>query len=98
MTEQEAVAKIAELMRTTVPAPPSGPTHIRKRAGKSLARQGYSHNHAAMFAGGYKDPMSETLCGAEATTHDLSWAETRHARNRAYVSCEACITNRTAAI
>lgn len=64
--------------------------HIRKRAGKSLGRPGYSHRHVAQFAGGYRDPMADTLCGAKATTYDESWADTRWAKNLAYVTCEAC--------
>jgi hypothetical protein len=32
----------------------------------------------------------KTLCGAPATDQDSSWAETRWASNRAYVTCTSC--------
>ena len=65
--------------------------HIRKRAGRSLGNQFYSHGHRAQFRASYVDPMSQTLCGAPATIADLSWAETRHAKARAFVACERCV-------
>lgn len=72
----------------------SAEIHIRKRAGRSLARPGYSHQHAAAMSGGYRDPMADTLCGAPSTDQDMSWAETRWPKNRAYVTCERCLAER----
>lgn len=72
-------------------------THIRKKAGRSLATRGYSHAHRAQFAGDYVDPQGQTLCGAEATTQDASWSETAWAKNRAHVTCERCVRLREAA-
>jgi hypothetical protein len=68
---------------------------IRKKAGPNLGDQYYSHAHRAKFAGGYRDPMAETLCGANATSYDMSWAETRYRKNRAHVECRRCIEIRT---
>lgn len=97
MSEEEAMSEVERIIaerdaeyerrRAEVEA---GPHHIRKRAGKNLGNQFYSHAHRAQFAGGYRDPMAETLCGEPATTVDLSWAETRYAKNLAYVTCERC--------
>ena len=65
-------------------------SHIRRKAGRSLGRPFYSHDHVTRFRAGYVDPRSLTLCGEPATTADMSWAETRWAKNLAYVTCEAC--------
>jgi hypothetical protein len=37
----------------------------------------------------------KTLCGDQPTDRDMSWAETRWAKNRAFVTCAACIDQRT---
>lgn len=65
--------------------------HIRKKAGPNLGNQYYSHNHRARFAGGYRDPQAETLCGATASNYDMSWAETRYPKGRQHVQCSRCI-------
>jgi hypothetical protein len=69
--------------------------HIRKRAGKRMGNQFYSHSHRAQFRAGYVDPQSQTLCGLEATIADLSWADTRSAKSRAYIACQRCVELRT---
>ena len=71
--------------------------HVRKRPGLSLGRPGYSHATIAARTGGYHDPAADTLCGEQAQTVDLSWADTRSQRSLAYVTCEACRTARAAA-
>jgi hypothetical protein len=70
--------------------------HIRKRAGRSLGNQFYSHSHRVRFREGHVDPQSQTLCGGDATIADLSWSETRHAKARTYVACHRCIELRVA--
>ena len=70
--------------------------HIRKRAGRSLGNQFYSHSHRARTRAGYVDPQSQTLCGGEATIADMSWAETRSAKALAYVACARCVEMRKA--
>ena len=65
--------------------------HIRKKAGPNLGNQYYSHATRAQLRGDYRDPQSETLCGAKATTFDMSWAEARHPKSREYVECHRCI-------
>ncbi|AAD17646.1 hypothetical protein TM4_81 [Mycobacterium phage TM4] len=70
--------------------------HIRKRAGRSLGNQWYSHQHRVQFIEGYVDPLSQTLCGADATIFDQSWADTRWPKHRAEVTCQACIDARLA--
>lgn len=65
--------------------------HIRKKAGTNFGNQFYSHRHRTQFMDGYRDPQSETLCGDAPTGYDMSWAETRFAKNRAYVECAQCI-------
>jgi hypothetical protein len=64
--------------------------HIRKRAGKNLGTQWYSHSHRVQFIEGYIDPMSQTLCGGEATIEDISWADARYPKQREYVACQRC--------
>ena len=71
--------------------------HIRKRAGRSLGNQFYSHSHRARFREGYVDPQSQTLCGGEATIADMSWADTRSAKSLAHVACVRCVEIRKAA-
>lgn len=70
--------------------------HIRKRAGRNLGNQFYSHSHRAQFRAGYVDPMTQTLCGGTATTQDMSWADTRWPKQRDYVACSRCIEIRCA--
>ncbi|WGI36159.1 hypothetical protein QDT91_29525 (plasmid) [Mycolicibacterium aubagnense] len=65
--------------------------HIRKKAGPNLGNQYYSHSTRMRFVGDYREPQSETLCGAKASNFDMSWAETRYPKNRAFVECERCI-------
>lgn len=65
--------------------------HIRRSAGPSLGRPGYSHRHVAQFRAGYVDPSSLTLCGAPSTGFDMSWAETRYPSSRAHVTCDRCL-------
>lgn len=69
--------------------------HIRKKAGRNLGNQFYSHRHRTQFLDGYRDPMSETLCGAAATQFDMSWADTRFKTARGHVECQDCLTLRT---
>lgn len=66
-----------------------GPMHIRRQASKEKrGNQWYK-------AGPYdQDPQRETLCGAPAG-FDLSWAETRWAKNLAFVTCDRCKELRT---
>jgi hypothetical protein len=59
---------------------------IRKKAGPNLGNQYYSHAHRAKFAGGYRDPMAETLCGADATSYDMSAEELLASNNRSISS------------
>ena len=59
--------------------------HIRKKALSRGPRQ--TRDTYGAFDG---DPQRRTLCGAASTTQDHSWAETRHAGPRVYVTCEAC--------
>lgn len=59
---------------------------IRKKAGPNLGNQYYSHAHRAKFAGGYRDPMAETLCGANATSYDMSAEELLASNNRSISS------------
>lgn len=68
--------------------------HIRRAAGPSLGRPGYSHRHVAQFRAGHVEPSSLTLCGAPATGFDMSWAETRYPKARAFVTCDACLAAR----
>lgn len=69
--------------------------HIRKKAGRSLGNQFYSHSHRTQFRDGYRDPMSETLCGASSTQFDMSWADARFEKARGYVECPDCLSLRT---
>jgi hypothetical protein len=70
--------------------------HIRKRAGKNLGTQWYSHKTRVQFIEGYVDPMSQSLCGGEPTIEDMSWADTRFAKGRDYIACQRCIEIRKA--
>lgn len=69
--------------------------HIRKKAGRNLGNQFYSHRHRVQFIEGYVDPMSQTLCGGGATIEDISWADGRYPKQREYVACQRCIEIRT---
>lgn len=97
MTDQEALAafEACEAEREAAyqarRASARANNHIRKRAGRSLGNQFYSHSHRAQFREGYVDPMSQTLCGGEATIEDMTWADTRWPKQREYVACPRCI-------
>lgn len=69
--------------------------HIRKKAGRNLGNNFYSHAHRTRFIEGYVDPQGQTLCGAPATQFDQSWADTRFPKSLAYVECASCIELRT---
>lgn len=102
MTDEEALAKFEafeaerEAAYQAKRAEARANNHIRKRAGKNLGNQFYSHRHRVQFIEGYVDPMSQALCGAQATIEDMPWAETRYPSGRAYVACRSCIDIRTA--
>jgi len=104
VTHDEMLARLEEIEaereaeRAAQMAEAQANCHIRKRAGKNLGNQYYSHTTRAQFRGDYVDPMSQTLCGGEATIADWSWADTRHASNRTYVACERCIEIRVAGL
>ena len=61
--------------------------HIRRKAAARGARQTRD-----TYWNSQGDPQGQTLCGAEATTSDASWAETRSPRGpaAAFVTCQAC--------
>lgn len=90
---EQQIREQDEAMRTRVPTE----VHIRKKAGRNLGNQYYSHAHRVQFAGDYHDPMADTLCGAQATIDDMAWADTQWAKNRAYVTCGACCEVRVTA-
>lgn len=59
------------------------PAHIRCRPRPQRGNQFYRDRSAS--------GSEKTLCGDPATTNDMSWSETRWARNRAFVTCSSCI-------
>jgi hypothetical protein len=61
-------------------------SHIRRRPRPARRSRWYLDRSA--------NGAEKTMCGASPTTQDMSWAETRWAKNRAYVTCEACINLR----
>lgn len=63
-------------------------THIRCRPRPSRGNQFYLDRSAS--------GSEKTLCGSPATDRDMSWAETRWATNRAFVTCGSCIDLRVA--
>jgi hypothetical protein len=66
-------------------------THIRKRVNPNRRRgDGFYTLKLSAAENG-----SQTLCGAEATTEDMGYGDTRHAKGLAYVTCEACKQIRT---
>ena len=74
--------------------------HIRKAARKTpwgLHGVRYYNYCRGMESGEIRDPQGETLCGAEATTDDTSWADTRWAKHLAYVDCAECVAVRETA-
>lgn len=64
--------------------------HIRRQASKE--RRGNQWYRAGAYD---QDPQRQTLCGAPPGL-DLSWAETRWAKNLAFVTCDKCKELRTA--
>lgn len=66
--------------------------HIRQKA----LRRGYHVTRDTYWNQRGSDPQGKTLCDAPSTTQDMSWAETRYPKDRAYVTCEACLSLRLA--
>lgn len=67
-----------------------GMTHIRHKAlprGYRVTRDTYWNERPS-------DPQGQTLCGAQSTTQDMSWAETRYPKSRAWVTCAECVSIR----
>lgn len=96
----EALARYEALQReqdAAMAATPATVQHIRKRAARYGPMSGprYFRLQRAIESGQVNDPQSQTLCGAPAG-RDMSWAETRYAKNRAYVTCAECVRLREA--
>jgi hypothetical protein len=71
--------------------------HIRKQIARvrTYSRSNPLSDSAAFRLGSDKDG-SQPLCGAAPTDRDMSWADGRFAKNRAYVTCERCLELRPA--
>lgn len=67
----------------TAPDLEAAQEHIRQRPRRNRGNQWYLDRGP--------NGAEKTLCGAPATITDATWAETRWAKNRAYVTCTACI-------
>lgn len=59
-------------------------THIRQKAARGKRGSGFYLDRSS------DDPQRRTMCGAKPTDLDMSWAETRWAKNMAWVSCPEC--------
>lgn len=64
-------------------------THIRRQVNPRRIRTGNQFYKDLVKLNAAEDG-SQTLCGAEPTSEDMSWGETRFEKNLAYAGCEAC--------
>lgn len=68
----------------------SDPVHIRRQIARMRTRSTTNPlTDSAAFRLGSDHDGSRTLCGAPAGT-DMSWAEGRHPKNLAFVTCDDC--------
>ena len=95
MTEAEAhelarqhLANVEQQRQEQLEAARSGPVHIRKRIARKRGDGFYRVKLSASENG------SQTLCGAPSGL-DMSWPETRYAKNLAVVTCDTCKQIRT---
>lgn len=90
MTVDDVEARIRRMTHAQS-APVQGPrlpVHIRQRPRPSRGNQFYLDRA--------QNGAEKTLFGARPSDRDMSWSETRHAKNRTHVECSACLSIRIA--